>query len=381
MEAGGVKMVTSAWTPGTERDALDTPALLIDLEAMERNMRKMSSFFEGLADGGSPVRLRPHTKTHKCPVLAHKQLEAGGTRGITCAKLGEAEAMFEGGISKGILIANQVVGKRKISRLMSLARHAEVIVCADEDSNVDDLAAGALASRVNLGVLVEVNVGLNRCGLRTVSDAVRLAHKVAKSPGLVFMGLQGFEGHLLGIPGLEARRQAVVAAMTRLIETRAAIEASGLPVQCVDGGGTGTYNITGLMEGMTEIQAGTYIFHDTSYKERNPEFETALTLLTTVISRPDKGTAVLDMGLKSASFDDTRPPQAKDIEGLSIYEAHEEHVVLNAHGPSTELRVGDKIEMIVGHACTTVNLHDRYFGMRRGVLETVWDIAGRGRFD
>jgi D-serine deaminase-like pyridoxal phosphate-dependent protein len=169
--------------------------------------------------------------------------------------------------------------------------------------------------------------------------------------------------------------------MAALIEARSALEAAGLPVHCVNGGRTGSYNITSFIEGMTEIQAGTYLFHDASYRERTPDFETALTLLTTMMSRPEKGTAVLDIGLKSASFDDTRPPQAKNAEGLSICEAHEEHLVVNVQGEARNLRVGDKIGMIVGHACTTVNLHELYFGMRRNILETVWDIPARGRFE
>lgn len=366
---------------GMDVESIDTPALLIDLDGMESNIRKMAAFFKGLADRGSVVRLRPHTKTHKCPILAHKQIEAGGCRGITCAKLGEAETMYAGGIRSEILIANQIVGQPKISRLMSLARQAEVMVCVDDESNVEALSQAAHKSGVNLGILVELNVGLGRCGVRSVPEAVKLAHQVAHSPGLSFMGLQGFEGHLLGIPDMQARRLAVEEAMAPMIRAREAIEASGLEVRHVDGGGTGTYNITGLIDGMTEVQAGTYIFHDTSYKERTPEFDPVLTLLTTVISKPDKQTAVIDMGQKSASFDDTKPPQAKSIDGISILEAHEEHVVLQIQGAATGIRVGEKIEMIVGHACTTVNLHDRYFGIRDSKVEAVWDIPARGRFD
>lgn len=374
-------MATPSYSLGTEFNALDTPALLIDLDVMDRNITRMAAFFQEMANRGSPVRLRPHTKTHKCPILAHRQIEAGGTRGITCAKLGEAEAMFAGGIRTGILIANQVVGKTKIARLMSLARQADVMVCVDAESNVVDLSNAAQASGVKLGVLVEVDVGLKRCGVRSVPAALHLARQVAESPGLAFMGLQGFEGHLLGVPDLAARREAVEAAMEPLIRSREVIEGSGINVTFVDGGGTGTYNITSRIQGMTEVQAGTYIFQDASYKERMPDFDTALTLLTTVISRPDRKTAIIDIGQKSASFDDTKPPRAKDLDGVTIHEAHEEHVVLRVSGPAVDLCLGDKIEMIVGHACTTVALHDRYFGIRQGVLEAVWDIPGRGRFD
>jgi D-serine deaminase-like pyridoxal phosphate-dependent protein len=375
-----MKLKQHPWQPGTERDALDTPALLIDLDRMESNIAKMATYFKELAGRGSPVRLRPHTKTHKCPILAHKQLEAGGTRGITCAKLGEAEVMVASGISD-VMIANQIIGPLKISKLMALCRNAHIAVLVDNERNTAELSAAAKAAGVTLPVLVEIDVGLNRCGVRSVPEAVRLAQIVSKSPGLRFIGLQGFEGHLLGIPGPSNRRAAVEYTMGQLIKARHAIEASGLEVQRVHAGGTGTYNITSQIEGITDIQAGTYIFQDASYLQRTADFEPALTILTTVVSKPEPSVAVIDMGQKSATFDDIVPPQTRNLEGVSIYEAHEEHVVLNVEGPATDLRVGDKIEMIVGHACTTVNLHERYFGMRDGVLETVWDIPARGRFD
>jgi D-serine deaminase-like pyridoxal phosphate-dependent protein len=369
------------WKPGTERDALDTPALLIDLDLMESNIARMAAYFTQLAGRGSPVRLRPHTKTHKCPILAHKQIEAGGARGITCAKLGEAEVMFAGGIRSGILIANQIIGPTKIARLMALCRHADVSVLVDNERNIGELSAAARTAGVTVGVLVEIDVGLNRCGVRTVPEAVRLAQVVSKSPGLKFMGLQGFEGHLLGIPGMSNRRAAVKHAMGQLIEARRTIEAGGLEVQHVNAGGTGTYNITSQIEGITDIQAGSYIFHDASYLQRTADFDPALTILTTVVSKPEQGVAVLDMGQKSVTFDDMIPCQSKNLDGITIYEIHEEHTVLNVEGPASDLRVGDKIEMVVGHACTTVNLHERYFGMREDILEVVWDIPARGRFD
>jgi D-serine deaminase-like pyridoxal phosphate-dependent protein len=369
------------WQPGIERDDLDTPALLIDLDVMESNIRNMAAYFLALAESGSPVRLRPHAKTHKCPIIAHKQLQAGGTRGITCAKLGEAEVMVEGGIHADVLVANQIIGKLKIARLMALCKHANLMVLVDSPRNVNELSAAAREASVSLGVLVEVDVGLNRCGVRSTSEAVKLAQMVDQSESLQFVGVHGFEGHLMGIPGFENRRAAVEYAMKKLLAARDAILDAGLPVLYVHAGGTGTFNITSQIEGITDIQAGTYVFQDASYYERTADFKPALTLLTTVISRPEHGVAVLDIGQKSATFDDIRPPRPKNLEGVSIYEAHEEHLVINVEKDAGDLRVGDKIEMIVGHACTTVNLHDRYFGMRKGVLEVVWDIPARGRYD
>jgi D-serine deaminase-like pyridoxal phosphate-dependent protein len=251
-------MTTPAALIGSWVEEIDTPALLLDLDSMERNITRMATAFRGLT-----AKLRPHAKTHKTPIIAHKQLAAGAI-GITCAKLGEAEVMVEGGI-RDILLANQIVGTHKISRLVSLARHADLIVAVDDGSNVQDLSQAAQATGVLLRVLVEVDIGMHRCGVAPGEPALSLAQQVEKAPGLQFAGLMGYEGHLVFVPNLEERVHRVHTDMQLLIDTVSFLESRGLPVGIVSAGGTGTAMITGRLPRITEIQAGSYVFMDGRY--------------------------------------------------------------------------------------------------------------------
>lgn len=357
---------------GSPIDEIDTPALVIDLPAMERNLKRMADFF---AD--KQAKLRPHAKTHKCAIIAQKQLEAGNAVGVTCAKLGEAEMLVAGGI-KDVLIANQIIGKQKIARLMGLVRHANMMVAVDDPGNVAELGAAAVDAGVQLRVLVEVNVGMNRCGVEPGDPALSLARFVAETKGLRFTGLQGYEGHLVMNPSPEERRQKALAAMQTLVDTRRYIESSGLPIAIVSGGGTGTYNVTSTVPGMDEIQAGSYVFMDTKYRSVGIDFECALTVLATVISRPTPTIAVTDAGLKVAT-QEFGLPELKNVPGASLSRLSEEHGKIEFAEPDRDLKIGDQVEYIVSHGCTTINLHDRYFGVRDGRLEAVWDIAGRGK--
>jgi D-serine deaminase-like pyridoxal phosphate-dependent protein len=360
------------WPIGCAKDVIDTPALLIDLPVMERNIARMAAFF---AD--KPAKLRPHIKTHKCPIIAQKQLAAGNAVGITCAKLGEAEVMVEGGI-KNVLIANQIVGGQKIARLAALARHAEITVAVDDPQNVADLAAAALTAGSTIGVLVEVNVGLNRCGVEPGEPALALARVVAESKGLRFLGLQGYEGHVVMNPNAVERREKALAAMAKMVETRRLIERSGLPVQITSGVGTGTYNFSGAVPGIDEVQAGSYVFMDTRYRSVGIDFECALTVLATVISRPTSTIAVTDAGSKVLSFEFAMP-EVRGISGATLKQLSEEHGTVVFDAPNHDLKIGDKIEFIPSHGCTTINLHDRYFALRDGHLEAVWPVAARGK--
>ena len=365
-------MSGSEWPIGCARDEIDTPALLIDLPAMERNIARMAAYF---AD--KPAKLRPHAKTHKCPIIAQKQLAAGNAVGITCAKLGEAEVLVEGGINN-VLIANQIVGRQKIARLAALARHAEITVAVDHPQNVADLAAAARAAGSTIGVLVEVNIGMNRCGVEPGEPALALARVVAESKGLRFLGLQGYEGHLVMIPNPEERREKALAAMASLVATRRLIERSGLPVQIVSGVGTGTYSFSGNVPGIDEVQAGSYVFMDTKYRSVGIDFECALTVLATIISRPTPNLAITDAGAKALTYE-FGLPAVKDIPGATLTSLSEEHGKVVFDAPNLDLKVGDKIELIVSHGCTTINLYDRYFAVRDGRLEAVWPIAARGK--
>jgi len=360
------------YLPGTPKEELDTPALLIDLDVMERNIETASRFFQGVG-----ADLRPHTKTHKTPILSHRQMAAGAI-GICCAKVGEAEAMVAGGV-QDILIANQVVGPAKIARLMSLAKRAKMKVAVDDPQNVRDLAEAAQAFGAELGVLVEVNVGMDRCGVEPGEPAVELAQVVARHKGLRFMGLMGYEGHMVNTTPYEKRAQGTHEAMARLLETKEMVEHAGLSVEVVSAGGTGTYNISGAIPGITEIEAGSYIFMDATYRKVLTDFDCALTVLTTVISRPTPDRAVVDIGRKSMS-NDMGLPVVFDLEGATLVSLSEEHGKLEVEGEARKLKIGDKLEILPSHGDTTINLHTHYFALRKGCLEAVWEIAGRGRF-
>jgi len=353
---------------------IDTPALLIDLPVMEQNLSRMADFFQG-----REAKLRPHAKTHKCPVIARKQIELGAI-GITCAKLEEAEVLVEGGI-RDILIANQTVGEYKISRLIELAHRTDLTVAVDHPENVSALSEAASASGIRLKVLVELDIGMGRCGVSPGQAALALAQQVSRSSGLVFAGLMGYEGHLVFVPSLQERTVRCREAMSLLLGTKALLEKAGLPVSVVSGGGTGTYAITGNIPGITEVQAGSYLFMDTRYRgiEGLDGFDSALTLLATVISRPQEKRAIIDAGMKAISHE-FGLPAIKNQPGAKLMALAEEHGIIRFEEPESGLKVGDKIELIPSHGCTTVNLHDYYFGVRDSLLEAIWPITGRGAF-
>lgn len=360
--------------PGVELAGLDTPALLIDLDVMERNLRTMAQFF-----AHRPAKLRPHAKTHKSPIVAHKQLALGAV-GITCAKLGEAEVMVEAGVPD-ILIANQIVSPVKIARLMGLLPHARVTVVVDDPANLRDLARAASDRSLELGVLIEVNTGMNRCGVEPGEAALGLARVAADLPGIRFRGIQAYEGHLVNIEVEADRAGRVAAAMAPIVETRELLQREGLPVEIVSGGGTGTFALTGSTAGFDEVQAGSYVFMDAKYATIQGVgecFGTALTIASTVVSRPTSDRAVLDIGRKSIGIDHG-VPQLKGIPGARFESYSEEHTKLQLSDAARDLRPGDIVEVIPGHACTTVNLYDQYLVMRGGVVDAVWPVAARGR--
>ncbi len=351
---------------------LDTPALLVDLDALEHNLAAMASFF-----AGRPARLRPHAKTHKCPQIAHRQL-AAGAGGITCAKLGEAEVLADAGIDD-ILIANQIVGPAKIARLVELAARARLTVAVDDPANVAALGEAARARGVSIRALVEVDIGMGRCGVRPGAEALALARRVAASPGLELAGLMGYEGHLVFTKDAGERKTRVEAAMAQLLETRALLEEAGLAVQVVSGGGTGTYDVTGSYPGVTEVQAGSYVFMDATYRQVRPEFRPSLSLLAMVISRPQRERLVIDAGHKALTSE-FGLPEVQGVAGAEPPKLSEEHSRIALSQPDlVNLRPGDKIRLLPSHCCTTVNLHDRLIAVRGGVVADVWPIAGRGR--
>jgi D-serine deaminase-like pyridoxal phosphate-dependent protein len=287
--------------------------------------------------------------------------------------------MVHAGI-RDVLIANQIVGKQKIARLINLARHSEIMVAVDDPQNVDDLSAAAEAKRATLRVLIEVNTGMNRCGTEPGPPTLDLAHRVLKSKGLKFEGLMGYEGHTVAKPNLAEREIATKKSVELLIETKHFLEENGIPVRIMSGGGTGTYKITGSYPEMTEVQAGSYVFMDATYRNVEgvgEDFGCALTVLTTVVSRPAPTRVVVDAGLKALAKE-FGIPQPIGIEGLEMVGLSEEHGRMIAT-EGVDLKPGDKIEILPTHCCTTVNLHDRYYAIRSGIVEAVWEIAARGK--
>jgi len=356
---------------GLPLQEIDTPALVIDLDVMEDNIAGMAKYFAGI-----DANLRPHIKTHKCPIIAKKQVEAGG-QGITCSKLGEVEVMIQAGF-KDILIANEIVGAQKIKRLMDLARKADLTVAVDDSGNIADLSNAAEAAGIKLKVLVDVNVGMDRCGVEPGEPALALAKRAAASPGLVFMGLMGYEGHVVSIASTDERTRKGKESMKLLIATKALIEQSGLSVPVVSSGGSGTYNISGPYPGVTEIQAGSYIFMDAHYEETGIEFKSALTLLATIVSihLPDR--IITDAGMKTITAE-FGFPVVKSRDDLEVIGQNEEHGKIRTKTGTTPLKVGDRIELIPGHGCTTINLHDKYYAARKGKVEAIYPILARGK--
>lgn len=355
------------------KEEIETPALIVDLDMMERNIRKMADLTKSMG-----IQLRPHIKTHKCPTIAHMQMAAGAI-GLACANLGEAEVMVKAGL-KDILITRMVVGPEKVRRLMGLAKVADIMVATDSFANVAELAVGAKAYNAHLGVIIEINVGQNRCGMEPASDEVlQLAKKIQASPGLEFMGLQGYEGHLVLIPETERRSREVRVANERVVSTRKMLEQNGIEVKIVTGGGTGSCEMTGSFPGMTEIQPGSYPTMDAAYYAlMGQHFEPALSLLTTVVSRPTQDRAVVDAGGKALTGD-YGPAKVIGITGAEYRLGGDEYGIIDLKNSDRDLKIGEKIELHPTHGCTTANLHDVFYGVRNGYLELVMPIAARGR--
>lgn len=358
-------------SPGTLKFALPTPCLLIDLTMLESNLDQMAAFYRT-----RPQKLRPHYKTHKCPRIAKMQLERGAI-GITCAKLGEAVTLIEAGLT-GILIANQVVDLKKIERLAKLACQSYLIVAVDQADNLQHLSRAAIEVGSTLDVLIEVDVGLHRCGVRTKEQALELARLATSLPGVILAGVMGYEGHTVFEVDRQRRAENVQQAMGKLTETAELLRTNGLHADIVSAGGTGTFDLTGDFPGVTEIQAGSYPFMDLKYCQLGLPFQPALSLLTTVISTPEPGLAIIDAGLKAITIENGLPEVVSPA-GVHLIRLNEEHGSLQVE-PGVTLQVGERVELLPSHVCTTVNLHDWYYVLRDGALVEAWAIKGRGKF-
>ncbi len=355
---------------------LQTPALVVDLAVMESNMRRMAEFL-----AARRVQLRPHAKIHHgCAEIARKQIQTGAI-GITCAKLNEAEALCAAGI-RDILIANQIVGSRKIERLVKLAGQLDVKVAVDSLENAMDISRQAAVRGVQVGVLVEVNIGQNRCGVAPFQPALELAQGILPLPGLAFKGLMGYDGHCTLKVSAEERGELSRQAYRLLAGTRRLLEEQGIPVPIVSGGGTFTYRYAAEIEGITEVQAGTYLLMDSAFQEHGVnEFDRALSLLTTVTSRPAypgaEQLAIIDCGKKSMSTA-LGLPRVKSPAGMNVISLSDEHGRISMQGSPSSLHLGDQLELWVADANGTINQFDRLYAARDGIVEEIWCIPQAG---
>lgn len=350
---------------------IPTPALVVDLPVMERNIERMASYF-----ASRPAKLRPHFKAHKTPAIALRQLAAGSCTGLTCATIGEAEVIAFAGLCEQVLIANELVGPGKAARAAALARTVDLIVAVDSDAALMELAGAARAAGTTVGVLVDVNVGLPRCGIAPGEPALALARRAAEMRGVELRGAMGYEGHIMGIRERAERQARAVRAMERLLSTVALIRGDGLPCEIVSAGGTCTYDITGAMEGITEVQAGTYALMDTAYTYDDLPFELALSIHATVLSRPRPDQCAADAGLKACAVDHGNP-LVRGIDGASVMFLSDEHATI-ALPADAGIAVGDRIELWPSHIDPTVNLHDVIYAARGDEVVEVWEVAARG---
>lgn len=362
---------------GMPLDAVDTPALLIDLDAFERNIARLAKAVEGTS-----VRLRPHAKTHKCPVIALRQLAAGAV-GVCCQKVGEAEAMVYGGVAD-VLVSNEIVGKTKLARLAALAKQATVRVCADDPAHVSALSEAAASFGVQLPVLAEINVGMDRCGVEPGEPVLEIAKAIAGSPGLVFGGLQAYHGRAQHIREYAKRKEAIDAAVETVRRTVDLLRRHGLACELITGAGTGTYQFEAGSGVFNELQAGSYIFLDADYAKNltvhgtpGSEFEHSLYVLATVMSRPAKDRAIVDAGLKALSVDSGMPWVA-GMPDLEFVRASDEHGKVSSQDSSRHIEIGQKLRLVPGHCDPTVNLYDWYVGYRGDRVEALWPITARG---
>ncbi len=361
--------------PGMDEAEIDTPALVLDLDAFEHNLDRMAALL-----AGGRVRLRAHAKTHKSPVIARLQA-ARGAVGQCVQKVGEAEVLAWGGVSD-VLVSNEVTAAPKLARLAALSRLARVAVCADDERGVLAIEAAAADAGVRLPVLVELDVGGARCGLppgEGPGAAVALARRIAASPHLLFDGLQAYNGSAQHLR-TRAQREAAVAEVVRLTgEAAAALEGAGLAPRIIGGGGTGTFALEAGSGLFTEIQAGSYCFMDADYG-RNAEggapadeFRQALFVLAGVMSAPVHGRAVVDAGHKAVAID-SGLPLVWNRPDCRYTGASDEHGTLVGDVPAWN----ERVRLVPGHCDPTVDRHDWYVGVRRGRVECLWPVAARG---
>ena len=361
---------------------VDTPALIVDLDAFEANLNTMADML-----AGGPAKLRGHSKTHKSPVIGLKQMELGAV-GVCCQKVGEAEAMVEGGVDN-VLVSNQVAGASKLDRLADLNRRAFVPFCVDHVQGVAQASKAAKRAGVTMNALVEIDVGGGRCGVQPGQAAVDLAKIVAAADGLHFGGLQAYHGSIQHVRSHIERHAHAQGAVDKARMTVEVLSDEGLPCDIVGGAGTGTFQTEAASGIYNELQAGSYVFMDTDYAlnlgadgKQVGQFLNALFVQTSVMSTPVPERVVLDAGHKTCAID-SGPPQPFGLPGAVTGSLSDEHTVLDVTEVNDRPGWGDHVLLIPGHCDPTVNLHDHYICVRSlhtpgAVVEDIWPVAARG---
>jgi 3-hydroxy-D-aspartate aldolase len=361
--------------PGQRLAEVDTPAMILELGAFERNLRALAD-----AVAGRGIRVRTHAKTHKCVEVARRQVAAGAV-GVCCQKVSEAEALVAGGI-EDVLITNEVVGATKIARLAALAGRARIGVCIDNAGIARETDAAAARAGSRIDAYVEVDVGARRCGVQPGEPALALARVVAGCANLRFAGLQAYHGSAQHLRTMDERRAAIERAAAAARETRQLLEASGIACPIVTGAGSGSFMFEVASGAWDEIQPGSYAFMDADYAKNEwvpplPRFEHALFILTTVMSTPSAERAVVDAGLKASSVD-SGLPTIWERPGLRYIRPSDEHGVIEIAAGSVGPALGEKLLLVPGHCDPTVNLHDWYVCVRDGSVESLWPVSARG---
>jgi len=361
---------------GMSLQDVSTPALIVDLDALEKNIATMREFIDNAG-----LRLRAHAKTHKSADIANIQIENGGACGVCCQKVSEAEAMVAGGI-KDVLVSNQVVDPRKIDRLAQLANKARVLVCVDDLDNVDNLSAAACNHGVTIECLVEIDCGAGRCGVQWGDPVVAIANKIAKSDGLKFSGIQAYQGAAQHIHDFAERKQKIDTAIRQVADTVEMLEVQGLECDIIGGAGTGSYYFEGSSGVYNEMQCGSYVFMDADYQRVRDqsgalisEFENSLFIWTSIMSKTKQDQAICDAGLKAQSVDSGLPVifGRDDVEYIKC---SDEHGVIS--DPDNVLKLNDKLKLVPGHCDPTCNVYDWYVGIRNGTVERMWPVTARG---
>lgn len=365
---------------GRTKANIPTPALIVDLDAFEANVKKMADHCRQ-----AKVGFRPHAKTHKCPEIAKRQIAAGAV-GICAATVPEAEALAAGGIS-GILLTSPIVDAGKIARMVALASGGtrKVMLSVGHLREAELLAQAAEAAKLTLDVLVDLDVGDKRTGSLPGQPAVELAQQLSRSKSLVVRGVQSYAGHASHTVGFENRQRVSREAIAKAVETKGLLQKAGFDAQILSGGSTGTYNIDSEIDGMTELQVGSYVFMDVDYrriggKDGNAvysDFQPSLTVLATAVSTTHAGRVTIDAGTKALDTTTTNIPQVKNAPGILYTKAGDEFGALTSESGAKLPAIGDRVEIIVPHCDPSANLYDRYYACRGDKVEAIWPIAAR----